>query len=67
LIVAGAILLTFPILVIAAPIIAKVAFHGFYSLTLDTLAAQELAAVGALGGAGFVGGLWMLSRARISN
>ena len=55
------------ILVIFAPVIATLFFHGYYSLTADTRALQELSATAMLGGAGLVGGIWLAKSARISN
>jgi len=54
--VAASVLLLFPSLaLILAPLIARVILHGYYSLTVDTVGAQQLAVSSLLAGAGLVG------------
>jgi hypothetical protein len=49
------------VLVVLAPIFAHMFFNGYYILTLNTRAAQELAVIAMFGGGGLVGGIWILT------
>ena len=59
-VITSAILLLPCVLMVFAPLIARAFFHGYYSLTADTKAIQEGLTVAMLGGAGFVGGMWLI-------
>ena len=64
LIIASLILLLPTTLVFYAPFIARVFFHGSYSITADTEGLQEEALAAMACGAGLVGGVWLLRSSR---